>query len=78
MLRHSIAVGRISVSPSDGTGRFTGIPPASYTPSLTACATSFRCELQGVRSEAVLAIAMCGRPSKAWSGSPRRIHARWM
>jgi hypothetical protein len=53
------------VSPSDTTGRFMGIPPASYTPSLTLCATSLRWALQGVRSEAVLAIAMCGRPSKA-------------
>ena len=29
MLRHNIAVGRTSVSPSDTTGRFSGIPPAS-------------------------------------------------
>jgi hypothetical protein len=34
-LRQSIAVGRICVSPSDITGRFSGIPPASYTPCLT-------------------------------------------
>ena len=34
--------------------------------------------LQGVRSEAVLAMAMCGRPSNASSGSPRRIQPRWM
>jgi len=26
----------------------------------------------------VFAIAMCGRPVNASSGSPRRIHARWM
>jgi len=32
--------------------------------------------LHGARSEAVLAIAMCGRPSKACAGSPRRIQAR--
>ena len=29
MLRHSIAVGRTSVSPNETTGRFSGIPPAS-------------------------------------------------
>ena len=29
MLRHSIAVGRTCVSPSETTGRFSGIPPAS-------------------------------------------------
>ena len=29
MFRHSIAVGRTWVSPSDTTGRFSGIPPAS-------------------------------------------------
>ena len=40
MLRHSIAVGRTCVSPSDTTGSFSGIPPASYTPFLTAAATS--------------------------------------
>jgi hypothetical protein len=34
--------------------------------------------LHGVRSEAVFAIAMCGRPSNADAGSPRRIQARWM
>jgi hypothetical protein len=33
--------------------------------------------LQGVRSDAVLASMMCGRPSKACAGSPRRIQARW-
>ena len=32
--------------------------------------------LQGVRSEAVFAMAICGRPVNASSGSPRRIHAR--
>ena len=29
MLRQSIAVGRTCVSPSDTTGRFSGMPPAS-------------------------------------------------
>ncbi len=77
MLRQSIAVGRTSVSPSETTGRFSGTPPASWTPSFTACATSSRCMLQGVRSEAVFAIAICGR-SKPSSATPRRIHARWM
>jgi len=78
MLRHSIAVGRSSVSPSDTTGRLSGTPPASHTPRLTCSATSLRWLLHGVRSEAVLAMAICGRPSKAEFGSPRRIHARWM
>jgi hypothetical protein len=78
MFRQSIAVGRTSVSPRETTGRLSGIPPASKTPCLTLSATSFRCALQGVRSEAVLAIAMWGRPSKACAGRPRRIQARWM
>ena len=78
MLRHSIAVGRTFVSPSDTTGSSSGIPPASYTPSRTEAATSSRCALQGVRSEAVLAMAICGRPKKASPGTPRRIQARWM
>ena len=69
MLRHSIAVGRTLVSPSETTGRFMGMPPASYTPCLTLSATSLRWALHGVRSEAVLAIAICGRPSNAWLGS---------
>jgi len=30
------------------------------------------------RSEAVLAMAICGRPRKASAGAPRRIQARWM
>ena len=77
MLRQSIAVGRTWVSPSDGTGMLSGIPPASYTPCFTLAATSSRWELQGLRSEAVFAMAMCGRPSNAWDGSPRRIQARW-
>ena len=76
MLRQSIAVGLTSVSPSETTGRFIGTPPASQTPCLTLSATSFRCELHGARSEAVFAIAMCGRPSKACAGRPRRIQAR--
>src|SRR5579859_8027135 len=78
MFRQSIAVGRTEVSPSETTGRLSGIPPASYTPCFTLSATSLRCELHGVRSDAVLAIAMWGRPSKAWAGRPRRIQARWM
>ena len=76
MLRQSMAVGLTSVSPSETTGRFIGTPPASQTPCLTLSATSLRCELHGARSEAALAIAMCGRPSKACAGSPRRIQAR--
>jgi hypothetical protein len=78
MLRHSIAVGRTWVSPSDTTGSSSGMPPASRIPSRTEAATSCRCALHGARSEAVLAMAMCGRPRKASSGRPRRIHARWM
>ena len=77
-LRQSMAVGRTWVSPSDTTGRFSGTPPASQTPCLTLAATSSEVAVAGVRSEAVLAMAICGRPSKACPGSPRRIHARWM
>ena len=78
MLRHSIAVGRSRVSPSDTTGSSSGMPPASYTPFFTDAATSVRWALQGVRSEAVFAIAICGRPVNASSGTPRRIQARWI
>jgi hypothetical protein len=76
MFRHSIAVGRTSVSPSETIGRLSGTPPASQTPCLTLSATSVRCRLQGVRSEAVLAIAIWGRPVNADPGRPRRIQAR--
>jgi hypothetical protein len=34
--------------------------------------------LHGVRSDAVFAIAICGRPVNAEFGRPRRIQARWM
>ncbi len=78
MLRQSIAVGRTFVSPSETTGRFSGTPPAAQTPCWTLSATSFRWLLHGVRSEAVLAMAICGRPANASSGAPRRIQARWM
>ena len=78
MLRHSIAVGRSWVSPSDTTGSSSGMPPASYTPLRTDAATSVRWALHGVRSEAVLAMAICGRPDTASAGAPRRIQARWM
>ncbi len=78
MLRQSIAVGRTWVSPRDTTGRLCGTPPASQMPRFTCSAISSRWLLHGVRSEAVLAIAICGRPSKAESGRPRRIQARWM
>ena len=76
-LRHSIAVGRTCVSPRPMTGTSSGVPPAARTPSRTAAATSVRCRLQGTRSDAVFAMAIWGRP-KASSGTPRRIHARWM
>ena len=42
-----IAVGYISVSPSDITGNSTGKPPASSTPRLTESASSRKCPLQG-------------------------------
>ena len=44
----------------------------------TDAATSVRWALHGVRSEAVLAMAICGRPVNASPGTPRRIHARWI
>lgn len=78
MLRQSMAVGRTFVSPRDTTGRSSGMPPASYTPSRTDDATSSRWALQGARSEAELAMAICGRPVNASPGTPLRIHARWM
>ena len=78
MFRHSIAVGRRFVSPRETTGMFCGTPPAAKTPCLTLSATSLKWALQGVRSDAVLAMAICGRPSNALSGNPRRIQARWM
>ncbi len=77
-LRQSMAVGRTWVSPSDMIGISSGTPPASQIPLATLRAMSPRWRLHGTRSDAVLAIAMCGRPSKASSGRPRRIHARWM
>ena len=76
ILRHNIAVGRTCVSPSETIGRFSGTPPDSQIPFFTLCAISSKCVLQGARSEAVLTIAICGRPSNAESGFPRRIHAR--
>ena len=76
MLRHNIAVGRICVSPRETLGILSGTPPASQIPFFTCSITSLRCELHGVKSDAVFAIAICGRPSKASFGNPRRIHAR--
>ena len=79
MLRQSIAVGFTCVSPSETTGRLYGTPPASQMPFFTCSATSLRCMLQGVRSDAVFAIAIWGFvPSRASAGLPRRIQARWM
>ena len=78
MLRQSIALGRTWVSPSDTTGRLSGTPPAAHTPCLTLSATSLRWALHGVRSEAVFAMAICGRLRNEESGVPRRIQARWM
>ena len=74
--RQSIAVGRTRVSPRLIAGMFSGTPPAAQMPALTLAETSSRCRLQGVRSDAVLAMAMCGRPVNADRGSPRRIQAR--
>src|SRR3954463_6836532 len=73
-----MAVGRICVSPSEGTGISSGTPPASHTPRLTCSATSPRWLLHGLSSDHVVQIAMCGRPSNACGGRPRRIQARWM
>ena len=70
MLRQSIAVGRTCVSPSDTTGRFERDAARLVHALLTLSATSSRWALHGVRSEAVLAMAICGRPSNAWAGSP--------
>ena len=78
MLRQSIAVGRTCVSPSDTTGQVERDAARLAHALLDRPATSSRWALHGVRSDAVLAIAMCGRPSKASAGSPRRIQARWM
>ena len=77
MLRQSIAVGRTLVSPRDTTGSSWGTPPASRIPFFTNWATPVRCALQGVRSLAVLAIAICGRPGTS-RRALRRIQARWM
>ena len=79
MLRHSIAVGRSRVSPSDTTGSFSGIPPTSYTPFSADAATPVRWALHSVGSEAVFAIAICGRPVNVLPGTPRLIRgARWL
>src|SRR5690606_28904519 len=61
-LRNSIAVGFISVSPSDITGNSTGKPPASSTPRFTDSASSRKCALHGVNSDHVLQIPMTGLP----------------
>ena len=42
IFRHSIAVGRTKVSPSEIIGRFSGTPPASQTPFFTLCEISFK------------------------------------
>ena len=76
--RKNMAVGRSKVSPNEGTGSSSGTPPASHTPRLTCSAISRKCPLHGVRSDQVLQMTICGRPSNAWSGRPRRIQARWM
>ena len=76
-LRNSIAVGRMTGSPSDIVGNSSGNPPACQTPRLTASATPRRCELQGVSSDQLLAIPMTGRPSKTSGVNPSaRIQVR--
>src|SRR6478752_6667925 len=57
---YNIAVGLMSVSPSDITGNSTGNPPASETPRFTDSASSLKCALQGVSSLQVLQIPMIG------------------
>ena len=69
-LRNSIAVGRMSVSPSDIVGNSSGKPPPSHTPRLTASATRRRCALHGVSSDQLLQIPITGRPSNTSPGSP--------
>ena len=76
-LRNSIAVGRISVSPSDIVGNSSGKPPASQTPRLTASATPRRCALHGVSSDQLFAMPITGRPSKTSGTKPSaRSHER--
>ncbi len=70
-LRYSIAVGRISVSPSDITGNSSGKPPASSTPFFTCSAMTRKCVLQGVSSDQVLQMPITGRPSNWSCGTPR-------
>ncbi len=69
-LRKSIAVGRITGSPSDITGNSSGKPPASYTPRLTRSAIIRKWALQGVSSDQVLQIPITGRFSNKCRGSP--------
>ena len=76
-LRNNIAVGRISVSPSDMVGNSSGNPPDCQTPRLTASATARRCALQGVSSDQLLAMPMTGRPSNTSGVIPSdRSHDR--
>src|ERR1051325_4536526 len=78
-LRYSIAVGFISVSPSDITGNSTGKPPASDMPRFTDSASSRKWALQGVSSDHVLQIPMTGLPLNSSSGIPWFfIHALYM
>ncbi len=72
-----MAVGRISVSPSEIVGNSSGKPPACHTPRATASATSRRCALHGVSSDQLLAMPMTGRPSKTSLEKPcERIQDR--
>ena len=64
-LRYSMAVGLISVSPSDITGNSSGKPPASHTPFLTDSASSRKWPLQGVSSDHVLQMPMTGLPANS-------------
>jgi hypothetical protein len=71
-LRYSIAVGRISVSPSDITGNSSGKPPASRMPLRTCSAMTRKWVLHGVSSDQVLQMPITGRPSN-WSRHATRF-----
>ena len=70
MLRHSIAVGRTQRLAQRHHRQVQRDAARLPDALLDALGDLVRWELHGVRSEAVLAIAMCGRPSKACAGRP--------
>ena len=73
-LRYSMAVGLISVSPSDITGNSTGNPPASRMPRFTDSASSLKCALQGVSSDQVLQIPITGLPLNSYDRNSLVLH----